>query len=74
MADKSSVQRAASNKNGMISTNVNDTISASPQKAAARLPAGEWASIPRYGHLVHEENAASVAALILPFLAAHCLP
>ena len=44
------------------------------QKAAARLPAGEWASIPRYGHLVHEENAASVAALILPFLAAHCLP
>jgi magnesium chelatase accessory protein len=41
------------------------------QKAAALLPAGEWANIPGYGHLVHEENAGAVAGLVLPYLLAH---
>ncbi len=42
------------------------------QRAAAQLRHAQWVDIPGYGHLVHEENASAVAALILPFLAAHC--
>lgn len=41
------------------------------QRAAARMPNAQWASISGYGHLVHEENAAAVADLVLPFVAAH---
>ena len=40
-------------------------------RAAARMPAAEVVSIPGTGHLVHEEAAERVAAVILPFLARH---
>ena len=37
--------------------------------AARAMPAATYAELPEFGHLVHEEAAAEVAALILPFLA-----
>lgn len=40
------------------------------REAAARMPAADYAEIPRHGHLVHEEAAQEVAALLLPWLAA----
>ncbi len=43
-------------------------------RAAARMPDARTASIPGYGHLVHEEDPAAVAALILPFLAGLAAP
>jgi magnesium chelatase accessory protein len=39
------------------------------REAAERLPKGRYVEIPRLGHLAHEEDAAQVAALILPWLA-----
>ena len=42
--------------------------------AAARLRAVEYAEIPKYGHLVHEESPAAVAGALLPFLARHLGP
>lgn len=41
------------------------------RRAARMIPRAEFHEIPRLGHLVHEEDAAQVAALILPFLARH---
>jgi magnesium chelatase accessory protein len=41
------------------------------RRAAALIPRVEVAEVPRLGHLVHEEAAALVASLILPFLARH---
>ena len=38
-------------------------------RAAARMPNARVAAMPAYGHLVHEEAAGDVAALILPYLA-----
>jgi len=38
--------------------------------AARLMPAARYAEIPDHGHLVHEEAAAAVAELVLPFLAA----
>ncbi len=38
--------------------------------AARHMPAANYAELPDHGHLVHEEAAEDVAALILPFLAA----
>ena len=40
------------------------------REAAAQLPQGSYAEIPARGHLVHEEAAGDVAALLLPWLAA----
>ncbi len=40
-------------------------------RAAERLPRGRYAEIAGRGHLVHEEAPQAVAALILPWLAAH---
>jgi magnesium chelatase accessory protein len=47
------------------------TVSAN---AAQRMPHASHASLATYGHLVHEEAAAAVANLILPFLAAQMAP
>lgn len=41
------------------------------QRAAGRLPQGHYASVAGHGHLLHEEAAPEVAALILPWLARH---
>lgn len=38
--------------------------------AARHMPAADYAEVPDHGHLVHEEAAGEIAALILPFLAA----
>ena len=38
------------------------------QKAVAMMPDAHWVDLPSYGHLVHEEAADKVAALILTFL------
>ena len=38
------------------------------QDAARHMPAATYAELPGHGHLVHEEAAAEVADLILPFL------
>jgi magnesium chelatase accessory protein len=38
--------------------------------AARHMPAARYAELPTYGHLIHEEAPESVAALLLPFLAA----
>jgi magnesium chelatase accessory protein len=38
------------------------------QKAATAMPQARWVDLPLYGHLVHEEAADKVAALILGFL------
>lgn len=35
---------------------------------AARLPHGDYVELPRLGHLAHEEDAAAVAAVLLPWL------
>ncbi|NBE05912.1 alpha/beta fold hydrolase [Rhodobacter sp. CCP-1] len=40
------------------------------REAAAQLPDGSYAEIPARGHLMHEEAAEDVAALLLPWLAA----
>jgi magnesium chelatase accessory protein len=40
------------------------------REAAAQLPLGTYAEIPARGHLMHEEAAGDVAALLLPWLAA----
>lgn len=37
-------------------------------EAAARMPFGEYVGLPRLGHLAHEEDAAAVAAILLPWL------
>ncbi len=39
------------------------------QRAAERIPGAVWVSLPGLGHLVQEEDAAAVAAVMLPFLA-----
>lgn len=39
--------------------------------AAKQMPRGDYAEIASRGHLVHEEAAEEVAALILPWLSAH---
>jgi magnesium chelatase accessory protein len=44
---------------------------ATSDRAAAKMPDARVVSIPGHGHLVHEEDAAAVAGVILPFLAAH---
>lgn len=41
---------------------------ATSQRAAAAMPHAEWAPLPRFGHLVHEEAPDQVAALIRDFL------
>ena len=38
------------------------------KKAATAMPQARWVELPLYGHLVHEEAADKVAALILGFL------
>ncbi|WYK04007.1 alpha/beta fold hydrolase BchO [Cereibacter sphaeroides f. sp. denitrificans] len=38
------------------------------QEAAARIPFGDYAEMPGLGHLAHEEDAAGVAAILLPFV------
>ncbi len=38
------------------------------RRAAALIPRVEFAEIPRYGHLVHEEAAGRAASLVLPVL------
>lgn len=38
------------------------------QKAAAMMPDAQWVDLPSFGHLVHEEAADKVAALIVTFL------
>lgn len=38
------------------------------QNAAAKLPGAEGVVLPRFGHLVHEEAAEAVAAVILPWM------
>jgi magnesium chelatase accessory protein len=40
-------------------------------KAARRMPNAIYAEMPRYGHLVQEEDAGAIMALIAPFLAQH---
>ena len=44
---------------------------ATSDRASARMKAAQIVSIPGHGHLVHEEDAAAVAGVIVPFLAAH---
>lgn len=44
------------------------------RRAAALIPRVEFAEVPRYGHLVHEEAAGVVASLILPFLSRRLQP
>jgi magnesium chelatase accessory protein len=44
---------------------------ATSARAVARMPAATWTDIPRFGHLVHEEDPAAVLAHVLPFLARH---
>ena len=39
------------------------------QAAAAKIPGAELVVLPQYGHLVHEEAAGEVAAVLLPWLA-----
>ncbi|MGP3697361.1 alpha/beta fold hydrolase BchO [Rhodobacter sp. NSM] len=41
------------------------------REAAARMPLGTYVEMPGLGHLAHEEDAAGVAAILLPFLEAH---
>ena len=41
------------------------------RQAARRLPAGEFATIPRCGHLPMEERPAELLALMVPFLRRH---
>lgn len=41
------------------------------REAAARMPLGEYVELPRLGHLAHEENAAAVTAILLPWLEKH---
>jgi magnesium chelatase accessory protein len=43
---------------------------AQSRRAAGRMPDAQVADIAGRGHLVHEEDAAAVAAIVLPFLAA----
>ncbi|MCE6960426.1 alpha/beta fold hydrolase [Cereibacter sphaeroides] len=38
------------------------------REAAARMPFGEYVELPRLGHLAHEEDAAGVAGILLPWL------
>jgi len=40
------------------------------RRAVDLIPVASFASVPRYGHLVHEEAPGQVASLILPWLAA----
>jgi pimeloyl-ACP methyl ester carboxylesterase len=43
------------------------------RRAARRLPAGEFVTIPRCGHLPMEERPAELLALVVPFLRRHSL-
>jgi magnesium chelatase accessory protein len=42
--------------------------------AARVMPAATYAELPGFGHLVHEEAAEAVAALVVPFLASLSMP
>ena len=42
--------------------------------AVAHMPRAEYAEIAGHGHLVHEEDAASVAAILLPWLSTRVRP
>jgi magnesium chelatase accessory protein len=53
---------------GAADTTVPPTVS---ERAAARMPHAQWLNLPALGHLAHEEAAPTLAAQILPFLAAH---
>jgi magnesium chelatase accessory protein len=39
------------------------------ERAAVRSAGAIWVNLPGLGHLAHEEDAAAVAAVVLPFLA-----
>jgi len=39
------------------------------ERAAGRIPGAVWVNLPGLGHLAQEEDAAAVAAVVLPFLA-----
>ncbi|ABA79448.1 alpha/beta fold hydrolase [Rhodobacter sphaeroides] len=41
------------------------------QEAAGRMPFGSYVEMPGLGHLAHEEDAAGVAAILLPFVERH---
>jgi magnesium chelatase accessory protein len=53
---------------GAADTTVPPTVS---ERAAARMPHAQWLNLPALGHLAQEEAAPTLAAQILPFLAAH---
>ena len=53
---------------GAADTTVPPTVS---ERAAARMPHAQWLNLPALGHLAQEEAAPTLAAHILPFLAAH---
>lgn len=44
------------------------------REAAGRMPFGRYVEIPRLGHLAHEEDAAAVAAILLPWIAERLHP
>ncbi|MCF1710659.1 alpha/beta fold hydrolase [Tabrizicola sp. J26] len=56
----------------LITGSADTAVPASTSEQAAKtMPEAIWVDLPRYGHLVHEEAADKVAALILDFLSQH---